>query len=195
MVQKAITKIRGLDIALVASTHGPIWRKKPRHVIELYDRWSQQEAEDGAVIVYASMYGSTEKMMEAVAHSLSSEKAGPVRVHNVSRVHPSYIIADVWRYRALLLGSPTYNTGLFPLMDHVIRLLENKMLKDRIAGVFGSYGWSGGAMAEITDFVKRMKWDLVEPVVEAKCSPSEEDLGNCTLLGRNIAERLRSKTP
>jgi flavorubredoxin len=113
------------------------------------------------------VYGNTERMMEAVAHSLASEKAGIVKVHNVSRVHPSYILADVWRYKALILGSPIYNTGLFPLMDHLIRLLKNKMLEDRIAGIFGSYGWSGGAMNELTDFVKRMKWELLEPRVEA----------------------------
>jgi flavorubredoxin len=195
MVQKALPRIKDLDITAVASTHGPVWRDNPRHVIDLYDRWSRQEAEEGVVIVYASMYGNTERMMEALTHSLSSEKVGKIRVYNVSRVHPSYILTDVWRYKALLLGSPTYNTGLFPLMDHFIRLLENKVLKDRIAGIFGSYGWSGGAMNELTDFVKRMNWELLEPRVEAKCSPSEEDLRNCALLGRNIAERLRSIKP
>ena len=112
-----------------------------------------------ALIVYDSLYGNTEKMMEAVARSLESEKVGTLRVYNLSRVHPSYILSDVWRFKAMVLGSPTYNTGLFPLMDHFIRLLENKMLRNRIAGVFGSYGWSGGAMKELSDFVRRMKWE------------------------------------
>ena len=191
MVQKAIARIKDLDIRMVASTHGPVWRRSPRHAIELYDRWSRQEAEDGVVIVYASMYGNTEKVMEAISRSLTSETAGPVRVHNVSRSHPSYILSDVWRYKAMVLGSPTYNMGLFPLMDHFIRLLENKGLKNRIVGLFGTYGWSGGAMKELGDFVKRMKWELMEPVVEVKCSPTEEDLNSCRLLGSLIARRLR----
>lgn len=193
MVQKALAKIQGLDIAVIASTHGPVWRKDPGRIISLYDRWSRQEAEDGVVIVFASMYGSTAKMMEAVANSLASERAGKIKVHNVSRVHPSYIITDVWRYRALLLGSPTYNTKLFPLMDQFIRLMENKALKDRVAGIFGSCSWSGGAMVELKDFVNRMNWTLLEPVIEARCSPTDEDLRNCAVLGRNIAERLKSK--
>jgi len=192
MVQKALAKITDLDISVIASTHGPVWRKDPGHVIGLYDRWSRQEAEAGVVIVYASMYGSTEMMMEAVAHALASENAGKVRVHNVSRVHPSYIITDVWKHRALVMGSPTYNMKLFPLMDHFVRLLEGKALKDRIAGIFGSCSWSGGAMPELTGFVRRMQWTLVEPVVEARSAPTEEDLGNCALLGRNIAEKLGS---
>jgi flavorubredoxin len=192
MVQKALPKIRDLDIGMVASTHGPVWRKRPRYAIELYDRWSRYEAEEGVVIVYASMYGNTERMMEAVAHSLTSEGTGRIKVCNISRVHPSYILSDVWRFRAIVLGSPTYNTTLFPLMDHFIRLLENKTLKGRIAGVFGTYGWSGGAVKELTDFVARMKWELVEPVVEVKCSPAEEGLERCEVLGSNIAKRLKS---
>jgi len=195
MVQKALAKIAGLDIRMLASTHGLIWRNRPRHAIDLYDRWSRYEAEDGVVIVYASMYGSTEKMMEAVARSLESQKAGSLKVHNLARVHVSYILADVWRYRGVVLGSPTYNTGLFPLMDHLTRLLENKMLRDRVAGIFGSCGWSGGAIKELGDFVKRMKWELVVPVVEVKGSPGAEDLEHCALLGANMVKRLRTGKP
>jgi len=191
MVQKAIARIKDLEISMVASTHGPVWRNRPRHAIELYDRWSRQEAEDGVVVVYASMYGNTEKMMEAISRSLTAEMTGPLRVHNVSRSHPSYILADIWRYRALILGSPTYNMGLFPLMDHLLRLLENKGLNNRIVGLFGSYGWSGGAIKELTDFAGRMKWQLTEPVIEVNCSPTEEDLRNCTRLGSNIANTLK----
>jgi flavorubredoxin len=195
MLQKAMPRIKTLDIRMVASTHGPVWRKNPRHPIDLYDRWSRHEAEEGAVIVYASMYGNTEKMMDAVARALASEKTGNIRVCNVSRMHPSYILTDIWRYKAIVLGSPTYNTGLFPLMDNLLRLLENKMLKDRIAGIFGSYGWSGGAMKELSDFVNRMKWELVEPAVEVKCAPTEEDLRNCERLGVNIAKRVKGLNP
>ncbi|MBI5639420.1 MAG: FprA family A-type flavoprotein [Nitrospirae bacterium] len=192
MVQKAISKIKDLDIAIVASTHGPVWRTRPRHAIDLYDRWSRQEAEEGFVIVYASMYGNTEKMMEAIGHALAAEKPGIIRIHNVSRSHASYIIADIWRYRAVIVGSPAYNMGLFPLMDHLLRLIENKGLKDRLIGLFGSYGWSGGAMKELTDFVGRMKWQLIEPAIEVKGSPTEEDLRKCRLLGSNMAQRLRT---
>jgi flavorubredoxin len=195
MVQKAIPKITGLKINTVASTHGPVWRKNPRHVIGLYDRWSRQETEEGAVIVYASMYGSTEKMMEAVARSLAAEGLAKVRAHNVSRVHPSYILSDVWRFRGLVLGSPTYNTKPFPLMDHYVRVLENKMLNERVVGVFGSYGWSGGGVKELVEFVTRAKWQLVEPVVEAKGAPTEKDLSDCALLGRNMAGLLKSAQP
>lgn len=192
MVQKAILKIADLDLKIVASTHGPVWRSRPRHAIDLYDRWSRQETETGVVIVYASMYGNTEKIMKAIGSALAAEYPGIIRIHNVSRSHPSYILADIWRYKAVVLGCPTYNMGLFPLMDHLLRIIENKGLKNRIAGIFGSYSWSGGATKELTDFVNRMKWELLEPIVEVKCSPTEEDLNKCALLGSNMAQRLRT---
>jgi len=189
-VQKAISRINALEISMVASTHGPVWRSRPQRAIELYDRWSRQEPEDGVAIVYASMYGNTEKVMEAISRALTQEMSSPVRVHNVSRSHSSFILSNIWRYKAIILGSPTYNMGLFPLMDHLLRLLENKGLKDRIVGIFGSYGWSGGAIKELTDFAGRMKWQVTEPIIEVKCSATEEDLRNCSLLGSNMAKRL-----
>ncbi len=191
MVQKALVKIRSLKINTIASTHGAIWRRDPARAVALYDRWSRYEAEPGAVVVYASMYGNTERMMEAVANALAAERSAVIKVHNVSRIHASYILSDIWRYRAVVLGSPTYNTGLFPLMDHLTRLIENKQLKDRICGLFGSYGWSGGAAAELRSFAARISWELVEPVVEVKGTATEDDIRACRLLGARIAGRLR----
>jgi flavorubredoxin len=131
------------------------------------------------------------EMMEAVARGFSMEHVGGLASHNVSRSHISHIIADVWKHKAVILGTPTYNMMPFPLMDHFMRVLENKGLKDRILGIFGSYGWVGGALKELTDFGQRMKWELIGPVVEAKCAPSEENLAACEQLGKNIASRLR----
>jgi len=191
MVQKALARIKDLDIRTVASSHGPVWRKSPGRIIKLYDLWSRQEAEEGACVVYASMYGNTERMMEAVCRALSGRGIKNISTHNVSRTHVSYILKDVWRYKALVLGTPTYNTGVFPHMDHFIRVLENKVLKGRILGIFGSYGWAGGAIQELTAFGERMKWELVLPIVEAKCAPTPDNLAACELLGKNIAVKLK----
>lgn len=195
MVQKALSKIHDLDIGIVASAHGPVWRKDPRRIVQLYDRWSRNEADDGVTIVYASMYGNTEKMMEAVAHALAEEHVESIATHNLSRIHISYITADVWRHKALVLGTPTYNMKPFPLMDHFVRVMENKGLKDRLLGIFGSYGWAGGALKELTDFGERMRWQLIEPVVEARCAPTADNLAACEQLGKNISARLKQGVP
>jgi len=117
MVQKAIKKLGALEIKIVASTHGPIWRSDPGRIIGLYDRWSRYEAEPGVVLAFASMYGNTEKMVEAVARGLAEGGVTTVRAHDVSTSHVSYVIRDVWRYKGLVLGSPTYDAGVFPWME------------------------------------------------------------------------------
>jgi flavorubredoxin len=196
-VQNAIKKLGGIEIKTICSTHGPIWRKNPSWIMSRYDRWSRHEGEEGVVIVYGSMYGNTEKMMEAVAKGLSDEDVSRIRIHNVSRMHISYLIRDAWRFRGLILGSPTYDTKLYPPMDYFIRFLEHKQLKNRVLGLFGTFGWSGGGVSTLTEFAKEGKgaWDLVEPIVEAKCSPTEADLDLCEQLGQNVVKRLKCTEP
>ncbi|ACR80031.1 FprA family A-type flavoprotein [Kosmotoga olearia] len=190
MVQRAFKKLENVDIKIIAATHGPVWRDNPKQIIELYDKWSRYEAEKGVVLVYGSMYGNTQKMMEAVAQGLVEEGVEKIRIHNISVTHLSFIIRDIWRFKGVILGSCTYNMELFPPMKNLLTALENRMLKNRHIGVFGSYSWSGGALKELHDFAQKMKWELVEPVIEAKHAPKKEELEQCKLLGKNMAKAI-----
>ena len=194
MVQKAIAKLKNLEINIVASTHGPVWRSRPDRIIELYDRWSRHESEEGIVVAYGSMYGNTEMMMEAIVRGVAQEGLRTVRVHNVSQGHSSFIISDIWRYKGLILGSPTYDAKLLPPMDSLVSLLADKMIRNRCAGVFGSYGWSGGGVKSLREFVIQSGLQLVEPVIEAKFAPNEEQLEQCIALGRKVASIVRDNT-
>ncbi len=190
-VQNAIQKLANVKVAVMAPTHGPVWRTNPKWIVERYDRWSRHEGEEGVVIAYASMYGNAERMMEAVARGVAEMDVSRIRTHNVSRIHVSYLIRDAWRFKGLILGSPTYDTKLFPLMDAFIRLLDHKALTNRVLGLFGTYGWSGGGVSTLTEFAKKGSWDLVEPVVEARFHATDEDLARCEELGRNVVRRLQ----
>jgi flavorubredoxin len=192
-VQKAIERLRNIKVGIVAATHGPIWRKNPGVIIEHYDRWSRQDGEDGVVIAYGSMYGSTERMMETVAVGIYETGCRNVRIHDMSRSHVSYAIRDAWRYKGLVLGCPTYDTGIFPPVDALVRLLEEKKLKNRVVGLFGSYGWSGGGVKGLKAFVETSKLKLVEPVVEARFSATDDKLEQCRLLGCNVVKAMRGK--
>ena len=192
MVQKAISQLKNLDIHVVASTHGPVYRNNPQHIITRYDKWSNYETENGVVIVYGSMYGNTQKMADTMAGTFAEEKIKEIKVHNVSRTHMSFIINDVWRFKGLVLASCTYNTALFPPMDNFIRFLENENVKNHISGILGNYGWSGGALAVLKEFVQKSQLKLIEPVVDVRCSPTESDLKKCELLARNIAAALKA---
>ncbi|MDI9374187.1 MAG: FprA family A-type flavoprotein, partial [Thermotogota bacterium] len=192
MVQKAFDKLKGVDIKIICATHGPVWRSDPAHIINLYDRWSKQQTEEGVVLVYGSMYGNTQKMMEAVATGLVKGGVEKIRVHNSSTSHLSFIIRDIWRFKGLVLGSCTYNMELFPPMKQLVSAIENRMMVNRNIGVFGSYTWSGGALKELQEFAGKSKCEQVGPVIEAKSSPTAEDIDRCVELGMNMAKAVKS---
>ncbi|MBC7357497.1 MAG: FprA family A-type flavoprotein [Desulfacinum sp.] len=189
MVQKGIEKVKNLTFQVVAPTHGVVWRKDPGRAVSLYDEWSRQEGEPGVTVAYASMYGNTQRLVETAVRALV-ERGVPVAVHNLSRSHASYVVADIWRHKGLLLACPTYNTGLFPAMDDLLRLLENKMLKNKKVGILGSFAWSGGAVKAMRQFADTLHLDLVEPVVEAKGAGTEEDGEKCRELGERLADAV-----
>lgn len=194
MVQKAIQKLGELDIGMIASTHGPVWRKNPQHIIDKYDRWSRHEGEEGVTLIYGSMYGNTEKMMEAVARGLSEKELSKVRIHNVATVHPSFLIRDAWRFKGLILGSPTYDAGLFPPMQYLLHILEEKKLSNRTLGLFGSYTWSGGGVKTMLRFAEEGKWDRIEPVVECRSCPTAADIEQCVQLGHRMVQQIDRKS-
>jgi flavorubredoxin len=137
------------------------------------------------------MYGNTEKMANKIARVLSEEGIECIRVFNASRTHVSYLINDIWRFKGLILGSCTYNLGLFPPMDGLIRALENKLMQNRILGIFGTYSWSGGGVKALSEFGERGSWDIVNPIVEAHYAPKASDIEQCTLLAKNMAKALK----
>ncbi len=105
MTQKALKKLDGVPVKYICSTHGPIWRTNPTKVIDLYDKWSSYEAENGVAIIYASMYGNTELIADYIARNLAEEGIKEVRIFDVSKTHISYLISEVWKYKAVILGS------------------------------------------------------------------------------------------
>lgn len=192
MVQKALKKLKAanIDIRVVASTHGPIWRTQPQCIIDYYDQWSKCETEEGVVIVYGSMYGNTQKMADFIARKLSEKGIKSIRIYDASKTHVSYIISDIWRFKGVILGSCAYNTGLFPAMETVIHKIENAQLKDRYLGIFGTASWSGGGVSNLTKFAERIKWETVGQAVEAKSSPKKEEFELCQQMAAEMADRL-----
>lgn len=193
--QKAIAKVRGMDVKILCPAHGPIYRSNPSHIIDLYDKWSSHKTDEGIVVAYGSMYGNTKLMTDTIARAAAVEGIQDVVVHDVSRANLSFIVRDVWRYSGLVLGSCTYNTELYPPMATLCRTLSNKMMKNRVIGICGSYSWSKGALTRLQTFAKEGgHWQLVEPSVEVKSSPKNGDLELCRLLGKNVALAVKQKT-
>ncbi len=189
-LQGALSKLEGLDIGTIAPTHGPIWREKPEKIVELYDKYSSGGAVPGITIVYGSMYGFTEKVTEQVALGAKSGGLDNLKVLDASRVHPSYLLSSAWKRRGLIIGSPTYESRAFPPISNFLEIAEKKKLKDRVAGVFGSYGWGGGSARQIKNTVESLNWDLVSPPVQFNGNPSEDQLENGFELGKKISKQI-----
>lgn len=179
-------------IEMIGSTHGLVWRENPMHIVEEYDKWALQESEEGVVVVYGSMYGNTKAMAEAVARSLSENGIENIKLFDVSRKHSSFIINDIWKYNGLVIGSCTYNTGIFPPMEYLLQSLDIRNLKDRTLGIFGSYSWSGGALERLKEFQEEVSCHPVQPIIESKFSPDSNTFEQCYELGKNVAEAVKN---
>ena len=190
-VQNALKKLAGEQFDYICSTHGPVWHEHLQRVVGLYDRMSRYETEPGLVICYGTMYGKTERMAEEIARAASQAGVKNIVVYNVSKTHHSYIIRDVFRYKGLIVGAPTYNTGLYHEMDVLLSELANRDIKDHLLGWFGSYGWASKAVSKIREWNETaLHFEAVGEPVEMKQALTPEVTEQCRALGRAMAEKL-----
>ena len=187
-VLRAIEKLQGLEIAVIAPSHGLVWRRDPGHIVELYARWARMEAAPGVTVIFGSMYGFTARAAEEVARG-AAEAGVPVRVLDAGRAHVSFLIREAWKRRGLVLGAPTYDAGIFPPVEHLLRLLERKRLRGRVAGLFGAYGWRGGSVDKMRERVEALGWEVVDAVA-FHGAPTPEDLARARALGEAVARRV-----
>ncbi|MDD4992016.1 MAG: FprA family A-type flavoprotein [Paludibacter sp.] len=191
-VQKALKKLTPLDFELICSTHGPVWKKYISEVVDMYDQMSRYHGEDGVVIVYGSMYGNTELMAETVAQGLAESGVKNIIIHNVSKSDSSVIIRDIFKYKGLIVGSPTYCNELYPEVESLLRKVEIRGVKNRVFGCFGSYTWASGAVKRLTTFVETMKWQTAELKVDEKQGLKTVNYDACLELGREVAVLMKN---
>ena len=190
-VQNALKKLAGIQLDYICATHGPVWHENIEKVISIYDRLSRYDSEEGIVICYGTMYGNTERMAEAIARAASKAGIKNIVVYNVSKTHHSYIIRDIFRYKALIVGAPTYNTSLYHEMDVLLSEVAHKDIKNHLFGWFGSFGWASKAVAKIQEWNDNaLHFEAVGNPVEMKQAMNADTLSACEALGRAMAERL-----
>lgn len=189
-VQKALAKISKVELKMIAPAHGLIWRSQIPYILEKYHKWSKMEGDVGVVIVFGSMYGNTEKMADYIARFLVEEGVRNIIVHDSSKTHTSHIINDIWKYKAVIMGSCAYNSGIFPPMAHLISDLEHYGLKGRLLSIFGTSSWGGGGVRAIKKFAENIKWEVVGEEVEARCSPKQSDIDKCKEIAKAVAKRI-----
>lgn len=191
-VTSAIKKLSGLEIKLICPSHGLIWRKDIAKVVSLYSTWAQLlPEEEGVVIVYGSMYGNTAKMAEFIGRELNAQGIKEVKIYDASKTDHSFIVAEIWKYKGLVIGSCAHNNSVYPKIQPLLHKLENYGLKNRYLGIFGTMMWSGGGVRGIEAFANGLKGiEVVAEPVEAKGTPKAEDITRLENIGRELAAKL-----
>jgi anaerobic nitric oxide reductase flavorubredoxin len=190
-VLRAINKLADLPVSIVAPSHGLIWRQDPMRIVSLYKKWAEYAGgpgDPGVTLIYGSMYGNTEEMMDAVAQGIS--QAGlPVEIYDAAHTHASYILPSLWTRNGVMVGAPTYEGGLFPPVAQALEIASHKKIRNKKAARFGSYGWSGGAGRVFERIVDPLKWEIVESF-EFVGAPTEAELQEGAAFGARFAKQL-----
>jgi len=190
-VQAALQKLKEVEIKMICSTHGPVWEEKLDEIVTLYDRMSRYDADEGVVIAYGSMYGHTEEMAEAVAEAVNAEGIRNVIVYDVSKTSSSFILMDIFKYKALIIGCPTYCNQIYPDIESLLGKISVREIKNHYFGYFGSFTWAGAAVKRMGEWAEKSKMEIVGNPVEMKQAMRDTTLEQCYDLGKAMADRLK----
>ena len=189
-VKKALDTISTLEIDMIAPSHGIIWRSNISKIIKEYKKWANYKTEKKALIIYDSMWGSTEKIAYMLQEGLL-ESGINATIRNLSNSEISDIITDLQDSKLILLGSPTLNNGMMPSMGKFLTYLKGLRPRNRIGFVFGSYGWGGQAVNEIEKILKELSWDLPFDNINLNFIPDDKELLMVKNIGKKIGDYLK----
>jgi len=179
----------GIPIDMIAPSHGLIWRKDPGRIIKAYVEWSQGKAGKKILVVYDTMWGSTEMVAKAILKGLVEGGAEPRLLHLRSN-HRSDIIQEMLEAKGILLGSPTLNNGMFPTMGDFLTYMKGLRPKGKVFGLFGSHGWGGGAIKEMRRHLETDKFEIWEKEFPVQYIPNSEELMSAIQFGKEFANKI-----
>ena len=191
LILKLVEKVTemGLPIDMICPDHGILWRKDPSKIINAYVEWSTQKPKRKAIVVYDTMWHSTEAMGEAIVNALGEEGVD-ARLMHLRNCHRSDVMTEVLDAGAIIVGSPTLNNGLFPTVGDFLTYMKGLKPLNKLGAAFGSYGWSGEAAKLVTKELEEMKFDIIDPGVRIQYVPDDKSLDACRELAKKIAEAL-----
>lgn len=180
----------GMTFKYIAPDHGPVWRKDVGGIIRKYGDWAAQKPTRKAVVVYGTMWHSTERMARAISEGLANGGA-IARCMSMDVCHRSDVAYEILDAGALMIGSSTLNNNMLPHVADVLTYLKGLRPVNLMGASFGSYGWSGEAPGQITDILKEMKIEVMAEPIKVQHVPRESDLARCYALGEGIALQLK----
>ncbi len=192
LIQSTLAKVAELklEIDMIAPSHGIIWRKDPGRIIKAYDQWSRYEAGQKATVVFDTMWQSTEKMAKVLAETFI-DRGIEVKLMKLRENHRSDVMAEILDSKAVCIGSPTLHRNMYPTVADLLCYMKGLKPQKKVAAGFGSYGWSGESMQLVTDELKAMGLDVIDPGVRAQYLPDGEDTAQVIGLAEKIIEKIK----
>jgi anaerobic nitric oxide reductase flavorubredoxin len=182
----------GIPIEMIAPSHGIIWRKDPSKIIKAYLDWSSGAANKNKVtVVLDTMWGSTDKMARAIVDGATSQGV-EVKLLKLRASSYSEAVTEILDSKAVLVGSPTINNGIFPTIGGFLTYVTGLKPRGKLWGFFGSFGWGGGAVKGMGEIAKNAGFDVFQQSVEVKYVPDKEDLKKCFEFGQQIAQKIKA---
>ncbi len=193
LVMKKIKEVLALNLPvdMICTSHGVIWKDNPAQVIENYLKWADNYQENQVTLVYDTMWNSTRKMAEAIAEGIrQTDSSITVKLMNAAKEDKNDIITEVFRSKAVLTGSSTINNGLLFSMGGILEMMKGLKFKNKKAAAFGSYGWSGESVKQLTKFLGEGGFEVVNDGLRLLWVPDEEGITSCVEYGRQFAKAL-----
>ncbi len=188
-VSRALKALEGVPVEMIAPCHGIIWRKDPGRILKAYQGWVAGETKRKAVVVYDTMWGSTQVLARAIADGIASQGVN-VRVHCLAATPNSDIIADVLEAKAVVVGSPTLNNHIFPTVASFLAYMRGLKPMNKIGAAFGSYGWAGGAKKIVEAEMQAAGIQLVESDIDFVFKPNGDETKRAYAFGASIGEKI-----
>jgi flavorubredoxin len=191
LVVKKIEEIQKMDvpIRMIAPSHGLIWRREPMKIVNAYLSWAKNETKSKVVVVYATMWGSTGKMARMIADGIRDAGVS-VKVFDINHTDRTEVIKEMLDAKGYLIGSSTHDNDMLPDIAGFLHFLKGLKPKNRIAGVFGSYGWAGGAVRSMEGILKETGIEVIQPSLPVRFVPDEIENKQCYEYGKNFAKRI-----
>ena len=193
MVKNKVNEILKMNvpIKMICPSHGLIWRRDPEQIINKYLEWADNYQEEQITIIYDTMWNSTRKMAEAIAKGIKNvNDKVEVKLMNTSKDDKTDVLTEVFKSKAILVGSPTVNNGYLHSIAGILEMIKGMRLKNKKATAFGSFGWSGEAVKQINEELKKAGFEVLNEGIRAEWTPDGEMEKKCIEFGEDVARKI-----
>lgn len=192
LILKKVEEVQktGWPITMIAPSHGIVWRKDPMKIINSYVAWAKNTTKPKVVVVYETMWGATEKMARSMVEGITAAGV-EAKLYNIASSDLTEVIKEMLDAKGFLIGSSTHDNGMLNNIAGFLEFLKGLRPKGRIASVFGSYGWSGGAVQSIENILKSGGMEIAQPSISVKYMPDKDEAAKCREFGMDFAKKVK----